>query len=113
MRRWAQWLCLALIAAAAATGCHSANAGVSVTVAPTAATILLNNDSQFPATVTGSTSAVTWSVNSVAGGNSTVGTVDSTGLYTAPATIPPNTTITVTATVQNTTTTASATVTLV
>ncbi len=113
MRRWAQWLCLALLAAAAATGCHNANAGVSVTVTPTAATVLLNNGSQFTATVTGSTNAVTWSVNSVSGGNSTVGTVDSTGLYTAPATIPPNTTITVTATVQNTTTTASATVTLV
>ena len=113
MRRWAQWLCLALIAAAAATGCHNANAGVSVTVTPTAATVLLNNGSQFTATVTGSSNAVTWSVNSVTGGNSTVGTVDSTGLYTAPATIPPNTTITVIATVQNTTTTASATVTLV
>ncbi len=113
MRRWAQWLGLLLAATVAATGCHSAAATVSVTVTPTAATVLLNNGSQFSATVTGSTNAVTWAVNGVTGGNSTVGTIDTAGLYTAPATIPPNTTITVTATVQNTTNSATATVTLV
>jgi hypothetical protein len=32
--------------------------------------------------------SVTWEVNSVAGGNTTVGTISSTGLYTAPNTIP-------------------------
>ena len=42
-----------------------------------------------------------------------MGTIDSNGLYTAPAAIPPNTTITVTAAVQNTSATASATVTLI
>lgn len=33
-------------------------------------------------------SAVTWSVNSTPGGNSTLGTISSSGLYTAPAAIP-------------------------
>jgi hypothetical protein len=44
------------------------------------------------------TGTVAWSVNSVAGGNATVGTIDSTGLYTAPSTQPSPNTITVTAT---------------
>lgn len=113
MRPWTRWMCLALAASAAAAGCHKAAAGVSVAVSPTAATVLLNNITQFSATVTGSTASVTWSVNNVNGGNATVGTIDSNGLYTAPAAIPPNTTITVTATVQNTSNTASATVTLI
>ena len=39
---------------------------------------------QFTATVTGDTSGVVWSVNGVASGNSTVGTIDSTGKFTAP-----------------------------
>ena len=44
---------------------------------------------QFTATVTGTTNtAVTWSVNGVAGGNSTVGTISTSGAYTAPATAP-------------------------
>ena len=30
--------------------------------------------------------SVTWSVDGIAGGNSTVGTIDASGLYTAPAT---------------------------
>ena len=45
-----------------------------------------------------STTTITWAVNSVTGGNSTVGTIDDTGLYTAPAVVPANTTITITAT---------------
>src|SRR5665213_3017 len=112
MRRWTQWIMFVLAVSAATTGCHNANTGVSVTISPTTATVMLNNGTQFTAAVTGSTSSVTWTVNGVGGGNSTVGTIDTTGLYTAPAAIPPNTTITVVATVPNTTITASATVTL-
>ncbi len=47
--------------------------------------MLLGSTQQFTATVKGtSNTAVTWSVNGVSGGNSTVGTISSTGLYTAP-----------------------------
>ena len=44
---------------------------------------------QFTATVTGtSDTAVTWSVNGVTSGNAALGTIGSTGLYTAPASVP-------------------------
>jgi hypothetical protein len=51
---------------------------------------------QFAAQVTGSSNtSVTWSVSNVAGGNSTTGTISSSGLYTAPATLPNPNTITI------------------
>ena len=43
-------------------------------------------------------SEVNWSVNGVAGGNATFGTINNTGLYTAPAVVPTAPSITVTAT---------------
>src|SRR3984893_165663 len=113
MTRWMRWVCLVIWASVAAAGCHTSTAAVSVTITPSAATVLLNNAVQFNAAVSNSTETVTWSVNTVNGGNSTVGTINSSGLYTAPSSIPPNTTITVGAAVQNTSATASATVTLI
>jgi uncharacterized protein (DUF1800 family) len=54
---------------------------------------------QFSAKVSNSTNtAVTWSVNGVSGGNSTVGTISSSGLYTAPPAIPNPAAVTVQAT---------------
>ncbi len=41
------------------------------------------------------TSAAKWFVNSVEGGNTTFGTISTTGLYTAPAVLPPATTLTI------------------
>ena len=38
--------------------------------------------------VTGSTATPTWAVNGVTGGNSTLGTISTAGLYTAPVTVP-------------------------
>jgi serine protease len=59
---------------------------VTVTVAPSTATIQASATQQFTATVANSTNtAVNWSVNFVPGGNSTAGTVSATGLYTAPS----------------------------
>ena len=44
---------------------------------------------QFTAAVANtSNTAVTWSVNTIPGGDATVGTISSTGLYTAPAVVP-------------------------
>jgi uncharacterized protein (DUF1800 family) len=52
----------------------------------------------FTATVTNlPSSSVTWQVNSVAGGNSTSGTISSAGVYTPPSAIPSNNVVTVTA----------------
>lgn len=62
------------------------NSPVQVMISPTSAAIAVNATQQFTATVSGtSNTAVTWSVDGVAGGNSTVGTVSAAGLYTAPA----------------------------
>src|SRR5256886_11650686 len=59
---------------------------VSVTIAPTSATVAARGTQQFTATVQNtSNTAVTWQVNGVTGGNATVGTISSSGLYTAPA----------------------------
>jgi uncharacterized protein (DUF1800 family) len=61
----------------------------TVMVSPGYTTIGVNQTIQYKATVTGLTNtAVTWRVNSVAGGNSTLGTISKAGLYTAPATVP-------------------------
>ncbi len=76
----------------------SAGPPVTVTVSPTAATVSTGNTQAFAATVTNSANtAVTWSVNGVAGGNSTVGTIGSSGLYTAPAVAPSPSIVTITA----------------
>jgi uncharacterized repeat protein (TIGR03803 family) len=78
---------------------------VSVTVSPLTAQVVVNGSQQFAATVANtSNTAVTWSVNGVVGGNSTVGTISSNGLYTAPAGVPDPATLTVTATSQAVTT---------
>jgi YVTN family beta-propeller protein len=111
MRRWRLWLGLALVASVVGAGCHKSTT-VGLTVAPTTATVLINNTAQFEGAVTGSTATVLWSVNSVSGGNTTVGTINSVGLYTAPATVPNPTSVTITGTVSGTSVTATATVTI-
>jgi uncharacterized repeat protein (TIGR03803 family) len=69
----------------------------SLTVAPSTAQLPVNGQQQFTAKVTGpSKTAVNWSVNGVAGGNATVGTISAAGLYTAPATVPAAATVTAT-----------------
>jgi len=87
---------------------------VAVTISPASAPVQVGGTQQFTAQVTNSTNgSVTWTVNSVAGGNSTVGKISAGGLYTAPATVPNPDTVTVTATsVADTTKSASATVTV-
>src|ERR1019366_5978262 len=61
----------------------------SVTVAPANESVVAGLARQYTATVTGlADTAVTWYAGGVAGGNSTVGTVSSAGLYTAPVALP-------------------------
>jgi len=74
-------------------------ASVAASCSPTS--VQTGATSQCSATVTGTSSyssAVAWSVGGVQGGNSTVGTISSTGLYTAPGTVPATNPVTVTAT---------------
>ncbi|HUO17715.1 MAG TPA: hypothetical protein VMX38_22220 [Verrucomicrobiae bacterium] len=70
---------------------------VGVSVVPSSTTLAPGATQQFLANVSGATNAnVTWQVNSVTGGNSTVGTISTLGLYQAPATAP-SSAITITA----------------
>jgi hypothetical protein len=96
----------AVFMAAMLVACGSSNptiatpstAGVTVTITPTTATLQLGKTQQFTGTVTGSTNvSLTWKVNDVVGGNTTLGTVNQSGLYTAPAAAPSPNTVSVTA----------------
>ena len=87
--------------------------GITVSISPTGAAAVVGLDRQFTSTVNGTmnTSAVTWAINGVAGGNSTLGTVDSTGHYKAPAVPPPGYIVTLSATsVEDPTVSASTTI---
>jgi uncharacterized protein (DUF1800 family) len=88
--------------------------GVAVMVAPATAMVRTGNQQVFTVMVTGALNpSVTWTVNGVAGGNSTTGTIAADGTYTAPLTLPTPNTVTVTATsVEDPTRSSSATVTL-
>ncbi|MGA2966295.1 MAG: hypothetical protein ABSD64_08790 [Terriglobales bacterium] len=71
---------------------------IFVTVTPNPVNVAVGTQQQFTATVTGtSNTSVTWQVNGVVGGNSTVGTISISGVFQAPATIPTPATVTITA----------------
>jgi uncharacterized protein (DUF1800 family) len=53
-------------------------------VSPTSATVRGGDSQPFTAQVNGKAVTVNWSVNGVAGGNATTGTISATGAYTAP-----------------------------
>src|SRR6266480_723369 len=73
-------------------------APIDVSVTPAAASVQTGGRQTFTATVTNTANkAVTWQVNGVAGGNTSVGTISTTGVYTAPATVPSPAKVTVTA----------------
>jgi len=72
---------------------------ISVSVAPASVTLVAGTGTQaFTATVANSSDTrVNWSVNGVVGGNASVGTISTSGVYAAPATRPNPATVTVTA----------------
>jgi hypothetical protein len=88
----------------------------SVTASCIPASVQTNLTSQCTATVTGTgsySSTVTWSVSGVSGGNSTVGTITSAGVYTAPSAVPATNPVSITATsTEDTTKSGSASVTV-
>jgi hypothetical protein len=62
---------------------------VAIQISPTSATVILGQSQRFTATVTGtSNTEVIWEVDGMQKGNSTVGSVSATGLYTAPFSVP-------------------------
>ncbi len=92
----------------------SAPAVVAVQVSPLTASVAPQETQAFTATVTGTTNtAVTWSVSGSGCSGNACGTIDGSGIYTAPATAPNPNTVTVTATSQaDNTKSASAAVTI-
>jgi DNA-binding beta-propeller fold protein YncE len=119
MKRWILnigfLLALGLVVAGCGSGSASTTPTTSVTLSVPSATVAVGSTFTFVATVTTSNTnqAVNWQVNSVPGGNSTVGTIDVNGNYTAPNSVPVPNTVTVTAIAQvDATATASATVTI-
>ena len=88
---------------------------IAVTISPASANVTAGSGTQtFTASVTNTTnSAVTWTVNSVAGGNSTVGTISAAGVYAAPVAVPSPASVTVAAvSAADTTKSATASVTI-
>jgi uncharacterized repeat protein (TIGR03803 family) len=86
----------------------------ALTLSPAAAQMPVAGQQKFGALLNGqAVTTVAWSVNGVAGGNSTVGTIDATGLYVAPTLVPSPSAVTVRATSQTyPTASGSATVTI-
>lgn len=91
------YLVFALALAAAGLGCGSSGgefvpitrrANISVSVSPRNVGVVVTTQAQqFTATVQGTANtAVTWSVDTVAGGNAAVGQINPSGLYTPPST---------------------------
>src|SRR3989441_8521383 len=117
MRRFLSFVApcvLSFVLAGCAGSTSSPPAQVSITILPASASVAVGQTQQFTASVSGtSNTGVTWAVNGTIGGSSTVGTISSNGLYTAPNTPPNPTTVTVTATsTANTSKSASASVTI-
>jgi uncharacterized protein (DUF1800 family) len=90
----------------AVAGCSAGSTGggggstppqITVSVTGPSSTRLLTT-AQFSATVTNSANQnVTWQVNGVTGGNSTSGTISTSGLYAAPGTMPSSMSVTISA----------------
>jgi hypothetical protein len=71
---------------------------LTVTVSPTSASVVTTKTQQFTASVANASNpGVSWHVNGVAGGDAAHGTISSSGMYAAPATVPSPATVTVTA----------------
>jgi len=86
-----------------ALGCGAGSAPppplIEGTVKPATASLVLGGQATFTAAVTNTIdAAVGWSVNGVPNGNTTVGTITSAGVYTAPADLPSPATVQITAT---------------
>jgi hypothetical protein len=87
---------------------------VSIGITPASATVRIGRTKQFTATVQNTSNmSVIWKVNGITGGNGSVGTISTSGLYKAPSAVPNPAIVTVSATAAaDTSKTASASVTV-
>jgi hypothetical protein len=91
----------ALLALNSCKGSSPAAATPTITVTGAASSVNVNGTVQFTQSILNLTSTlVNWQVNSIQSGNSTYGTIDTSGLYTAPKTVPTNNVVTITAVAQ-------------
>lgn len=85
-------------AAAGQSACSGVAPAIVVEVCPATDSVQAGGTATLTATVANTTSAaVSWEVNGLAGGNATVGTITSAGVYSAPASMPNPATVTITA----------------
>lgn len=113
---------LAILVLPALGGCNAAvnssqppaSSKIAVTVSPGSASIRAGDSYQFGVTVSNTTNkAATWSVNGTPGGSASTGTIDASGKYSAPSSLPNPHTVTIRATsVADSTATGSSNVTL-
>ena len=90
---------LLLASLAALPGCSNfsvTNPGIFATISAASNTVRVNQQLQIVNNQATTGVALIFSVNGIAGGNSELGTVDSNGLYTAPAIVPVPNTVTIT-----------------
>src|ERR1700693_2931620 len=72
--------------------------GAQISVTPTSTSVPVLGTKKFTAAVANTSNpAVTWQVNGTTGGEPTHGTIDATGLYTAPSAIPSPSAVTIAA----------------
>jgi serine protease len=85
-------------AEAGTSACLPEVSPIGVVVTPQTVTLLVDGSVNFNTSVAGAADGtVTWEVNGIAGGDATVGTISSDGLYSAPVAVPTPPTVTVTA----------------
>ena len=111
------WCAAAVLPALLLIGCGGGSSpppAIAISVSPTSVTLAPGASQIFNATVTNTQdTTVTWKVNNTVGGNATVGTISTFGVYVAPASEPSPPTVNVTAISQaDTSKTATALVTI-
>jgi serine protease len=83
---------------AAIASCSTAPPAMLLAVCPTTVSVQTGTTESFRATVANATdNSVTWEVDSIVGGNSSLGTISTDGTYTAPAAVPNPSSVTITA----------------
>ena len=88
MKRFVVLACASLCALLGAAA-HAATPSIAIN--PSYTSVGVNGTVQYSATVTGlSSTAVTWEVSGIKGGNAANGTISASGLYKAPPAIPAN-----------------------
>lgn len=85
-------------AMAGQTSCSNAAPAIQVAVCPASAAVQAGRTETLTATLANTTDTnVTWEVNGIDGGDSTVGTISSSGVYSAPSGVPQGGAVTITA----------------